>query len=194
MVVLPSPSREKAVPAEGSGTKPTVRFPLPAAPGKGAQPRLSLAAVGTPGGWAFSSKTGVEQQLGSVTGMLETSFCLRKYRNLSDQGMGGETFYLCISAKADEKVRFLLVAEASIEVFVKDFSLQSKEELAYFTDFYCYSCLGQRRKEAWSLTSSPTDTKALTMGILRTNLYFYWNTFRLLDEGRGTSGKSCASK
>ena len=75
-------------------------------------------------------------------------FRLRKYRNLSDQGMGGETFSLCISAKADEKVRFLLVAEASIEVFAKDFSLQSKEELAYFTDFYCYSCLGQRRKEA----------------------------------------------
>ena len=75
-------------------------------------------------------------------------FCLWKYRNLSDQGTRGETFYLCISAEANEKVGFPLVAEASIEVFAKDFPLQSKEEHAYFTDFCCHSCLGQRRKEA----------------------------------------------
>jgi len=73
-------------------------------------------------------------------------FCLWKYRDLSDQGMCGETFYLCISAKVSEKVRFPLVAEVSIEVFAKDFPLQSKEERACFTDFYWDNCLGQSVK------------------------------------------------
>lgn len=63
-------------------------------------------------------------------------FCLWKYRNYSDQGMCGEIFYhLCISAKAHGNVRFMLVAEASTEVFAKDFMLQSKEAHACFTDF-----------------------------------------------------------
>lgn len=62
-------------------------------------------------------------------------FCLWKYQNLYDKGMCGEIFYLCISAKAREKVRFPVGAEASIEVFTKDFFLQSNEEHAYFTDF-----------------------------------------------------------
>lgn len=75
-------------------------------------------------------------------------FFLWKHRSYSDPGTCGELFYLCISVKTNENVRFALVAEASTEVFTKDFSLQSKEEHACFTDFCCHSWFGQRRKEA----------------------------------------------
>lgn len=70
-------------------------------------------------------------------------FCLWKYRNCSDQGTRGEIFYLCIAAKANENVRLVLVAEASIEAFTKDFSLQSEEERASSTAFCCNSCLAK---------------------------------------------------
>lgn len=120
-------------------------------------------------------------------------FCLWKYHNLSDKGTRGETS-LCLSAKVHEKVWFPVGAEAGVEAFTKDFLLQSNEEHACFTDFCSLCCLGQKCKEAWSLTWSLTHAKALTVDTLRTNLYFYWNTFSVLDEGRWTSGKSCASK
>jgi len=41
---------------------------------------------------------------------------------------------------------------------------------------------------------SLTDTEALTVETLMTNLYFYGYTFYLLDKERGTLGKSYASK
>lgn len=98
--------------------------------------------------WVSLLRNGGGAGAGVSHGSAGNFFWLWKYHNLSDKGMCGETFYLCISAKVHEEVRFPIGTEASIEAFSKDFFLQSNEEHACFTDFCHLCCLGQRCKEA----------------------------------------------
>lgn len=132
---------------------------LPVAPGKSIQPKLSLTDVCK----ARRVSLLLQNSDGAAAGVSHRHagdfFRLWKSCNLSYQSMRAEAFYFCISAKVNEKLRFMLVAEASIEVFGKDSSLQAKEELAYFTDFCCHSCLRQRHKEAWSLTDKTSHCR-----------------------------------